>query len=250
MLNSIHTQIKIILEKKIAIVVFFTLMLMVLANYFENIKLYHGQDTNVLIHPMRMLMLSADEYDTSSLKFVFLQFYPILVILPAGFSYVTDVFNRTDIYLISRYGKKKYFLGKMIAVFIVTFVVFSVPFFTEMLLNVIAFPSEANGNFANAGLYEDLYVQQAERYLYLGMYIISPYLYAFITIFIFGIVSSVLSVFTLALSIFINKYKVFLLFPVYLLLYGLGALYSIIPGASIHTSHFEYFALFDASQKN
>ena len=29
-----------------------------------------------------------------------------------------------------------------------------------------------------------------------------------------------------------------------------GALYSIIPGAQTHTSHFEYFSLFDSSQKN
>ena len=86
--------------------------------------------------------------------------------------------------------------------------------------------------------------------MFLGTFKVSSRLYAFISIFLFAFISGVLSVFVLAISMYFNKYKVFLLFPVYVLLYGVGALYTIIPGAKVHTSHIEYFSLFDSSQKS
>ena len=109
---------------------------------------------------------------------------------------------------------------------------------------------EANGNYSNAGIYSDLYVESVESYLFLGSFIVSPYLYAFVSIIFFGVASGILTLFTLAVSMFFSKYKVLLLLPVYVLLYGLGSLYSILPEVEIHTSHFQYFSMFDMSQKS
>ena len=147
MSKSVKMQIKTILDKKIAIIVFVLLTVMVIINFFGNLVKYDGQPVDTLIDPMRMLMLSAADYDTASVKFIFLQFYPVLVILPAAFSYASDKTNRTDIYLITRFDKKNYYIGKFLAVFIVTFVVFSVPFIFEVILSLIGFPSGAHGNF-------------------------------------------------------------------------------------------------------
>ncbi len=250
MSKSVKMQIKTILDKKLAIIIFSVLTVMVVINFFGNLVKYDGQPVDTLIDPMRMLMLSAADYDTASVKFIFLQFYPVLVILPAAFSYASDKTNRTDIYLITRFDKKNYYIGKFLAVFIVTFVVFSVPFIFEVILSMIGFPSGAHGNFESSGLYSEVYISSMEKIMFLGSFKVSSKFYALISILLFAIISGVLASFVLAISIYVNKYKVFLLFPVYILLYGLGALYSIIPGAQTHTSHFEYFSLFDSSQKN
>lgn len=250
MIKSIKAQISILLEKKIAIIMFVLMMIFVLVNYFFNVTKYEGTYTNVMIQPMRLLFLSSEESYSASLKFMFLQFYPVLVVLPAGFFYASDVNSKMEIYLAGRMGKRKYLLGKLVAVFAVTFLVFTIPFLIEMCLNCLAFPVEANGNYSNAGIYSDLYVESVESYLFLGSFIVSPYLYAFVSIIFFGVASGILTLFTLAVSMFFSKYKVLLLLPVYVLLYGLGSLYSILPEVEIHTSHFQYFSMFDMSQKS
>ncbi len=250
MMKSIKSQINILLEKKIAIGMFLFNMLFVLINYFYNVTEYEGTYINAMIQPMRLLFLSSEEAYSANFKFMFLQFYPILVVLPAGFFYASDTNSKMELFLAGRMGKFKYMMGKLIAVFLVTFAVFTIPFLIEMCLNCLAFPMDANGNMANAGIYNDVYVHSVEKYMFLGLYSISPYLYAFISIIFFGLASGILALFTLAISMFFSKYKVLLLLPVYVLLYGIGSIYAVLPGAEINTSHFQYFSLFDISQKS
>lgn len=71
MFKSVKMQIKTILDKKIAIIVFVLLTVMVIINFFGNLVKYDGQPVDTLIDPMRMLMLSAADYDTASVKFIF-----------------------------------------------------------------------------------------------------------------------------------------------------------------------------------
>lgn len=250
MIKSVKMQIRTIIDKKVAIIMLIVLSVMVLVNYFDNLRFFDGMPVDSLIDPMRILMLSVEDYNSASVKFVFLQFYPVLVILPAALSYASDRSNGTDIFIITRFDKKKYYIGKLIAVFVVTFCVFFIPLIMEVILNLIAFPSAARGNFGGDSLYSESYISMMERIMFLGTFKVSSRLYAFISIFLFAFISGVLSVFVLAISMYFNKYKVFLLFPVYVLLYGVGALYTIIPGAKVHTSHIEYFSLFDSTQKS
>ena len=57
MFKSVKVQIKTILDKKIAIIVFILLTVMVIINFFGNLVKYDGQPVDTLIDPMRMLML-------------------------------------------------------------------------------------------------------------------------------------------------------------------------------------------------
>lgn len=250
MKSSVKSQIRILMEKKITIFMFLAMIAIVLINYFQNVNAYANTAINFMMNPMRLLLLSADAYEAGSLKFIFLQFYPFLVILPAGFSYALDKNSKMEIYLKGRLGGKNYFLGKIIAAFIVTFIIFTIPFLIEMGLNCIAFPLNANGNASYEGVYSTSYLASVEGYLFFGAFKISPYLYSLITILIFGFSSGILAVFTMATSIFLSKYKVLMLLPTYLLLYGLGMLYTILPNTTIHTSYFDYFSMFDISNKN
>lgn len=248
--KSIKLQIGILLEKKVAIISFFIMLGLVLYNYYLNVVQYEGTYTNMMIQPMRLLFLSSEEQYTANIKFSFLQYYPLFVVLPAGLFYASDVQSKMNIYLSQRLGNIKYLFGKMIAVFIVTFAVFTIPLLLEMGLNCIAFPLEANGNFYGNGIYTEIYVNSVSRYMFLGVFKISPYLYALISILLFGVVSGVLAMFTVAVSMFFSKYKVLLLLPVYVLLYGMGSLYAILPGVEVGTSHFQYFAMFNIANKS
>lgn len=71
MSKSVKMQIKTILDKKLAIIIFSVLTVMVVINFFGNLVKYDGQPVDTLIDPMRMLMLSAADYDTASVKFIF-----------------------------------------------------------------------------------------------------------------------------------------------------------------------------------
>lgn len=250
MFNNVKMQVKSIISRKIAVIMVFVLTGMVLANYFSNLKTYDGLPVDTLVDPMRILMLSSEGNDTLNIKFVFMQLFPIIAILPAALSYADDRAKRTDVFLVTRMGKNGYFMSKMIAVFLVTFLVFLIPFLIEIILYKIAFPSGAEGNLYSGGIYSQQYIDNMEKVMFLGTFKISSVIYAIFSVCLYSFVSGVLALFVLAVSMYMNRFKVLLLFPSYILMYGIGALYSIIPGANVHTSHFEYFSLFDSSSKN
>lgn len=250
MIDSIRSQFRVVIEKRWAVGVILLMFTLVLINFFSNVFKYQGTDVQAMINPMRLLFLSSESMDPGTLSFYFLQLFPLLVILPVGFSYADDKNSREEIYLVSRVGKKKYFWGKTIAVFIVNFCVFALPLMLEIILNCVAFPLDANGNFANSATYDLSYIMSTENYMFFDFFKISPILYAFISCMMFGIVAGILGIFTLAVSMFFFRFKIGLLFPVYILLYGIGMIDSLFPQIEVRTSHFAYLSAFDISYKS
>ena len=110
MIKSVKMQIRTIIDKKVAIIMLIVLSVMVLVNYFDNLRFFDGMPVDSLIDPMRILMLSVEDYNSASVKFVFLQFYPVLVILPAALSYASDRSNGTDIFIITDLIKRNIIL--------------------------------------------------------------------------------------------------------------------------------------------
>jgi hypothetical protein len=246
LMKSIKMQLNVILERKKIIITFFILFIFILINYFSNVFTYRGMDIIEMSHPMKILLLS--EY--SEFSFSFMEYYPLLVLLPAGFSYASDISSREIVFIQSRVGIKNYYLGKFITVFLTTFFVFTIPFFIEILLNCIAFPLQAAGDPMYTGIYEPVYMEAVRNYLLSELFILSGYLYAIVFTLVFGIVSGILAVFAMAISTFHIKYKILLFLPVYTLLYVLGMLEQIIPGVEISTTYRDYLRLFDSGPKN
>ncbi len=232
--QSIYMQWRIIWERKIATILLFLLFCLVLANYFSNVMTYRGTDIIDMYHPMKLLTLS--NYSENS--FYLLLYYPLLVVIPAGFALFADKPLNQYIFIQSRVGARNYYVGKLIVVFLVTFAVFTLPFLIEILLNCIAFPMKATGDPSNLGYYNEDYLQITNMYLFSSLYIQSPYLYAvFFTVF-FGVFSGVLAMFTVAISSFPIKYKVLLFLPIYLLLHGFAIIKQLVPILSIETNYF------------
>lgn len=238
LLRSIKMQLKVIYEKRIAMVMLFLLLAVVLVNYFENIFTYQGFDVVNMYHPMKILTLSS----FSEYGYYLMQYFPLLVVIPAGFSLYADKHLNQLIYIQSRVGARHYYLGKLIVTFLVSFFVFTAPFLLEILLNLIAFPISATGDPSNVSFYERAH--DFNLLLFSELYVRAPYLYAILFTFIFGMFSGILAVFTVAISTFPIRFKVLLFLPVYLLLYLLGMLKQLIPTLSIETNYFFYLSFY------
>ncbi|MGG0717219.1 hypothetical protein ABE096_06415 [Robertmurraya massiliosenegalensis] len=237
-------QFKVIFEKKSALTILFLLMGIILINYFTNVVTYKGTDVIAMYHPMKLLTLSS----FSEYSFYILQYFPLIVVMPAGFSLFTDKQGNQYIFIQSRVGAHRYYWGKLIVVFLVTFFIFTVPFLLEILLSTIAFPMMATGDPSNLSTYDASYMNTVNMYLLSDLYIYSPYIYAIFFTLIFGLFSGILAVFTVSISTFSIKYKVLLFLPVYLLLYFLGMLKQLFPTMSVETNYFFYLAFYHPLQ--
>jgi len=247
LINSVKMQMAVLMQRKSAVIVYFGMMLLVLANFFENISRYYGKDLMEMVHPMKLVLLS----DYSSFGFYLMQYYPLLVVIPAAFSYIADRNSKELVFLQSRVGAKNYYFGKMIAVFLVTFMVFTIPLLVELMLNCIAFPIAATGDQSNMNLYDQSYIFLVRRYLFSSFFVQNPYLYTgFLTI-VFGLVSGVLAVFCLAFSTFkFMKYKILAFLPIYIFLYLLKIVKDSFSQISVSANYFEYLRLFTSYPKS
>ncbi|WP_078553747.1 hypothetical protein [Bacillus alkalicellulosilyticus] len=240
LLRSINMQLTLILERKVATVIFFLLFGIMLANYFQNVLTYSGTDIVDMYHPMKLLTLS----NYSEYSFYLMQYYPLLVVIPAGFALYNDKTLNQFIFIQARVNARNYYLGKIIVVFLVTFFVFTVPFLIEILLNIIAFPVNAVGDPSNFSIYDNSYIEIMSMYLLSDLYTLSPYLYATFFTLVFGVLSGILAIFTVAVSTFPIKFKALLFLPVYVLLYLLGMLKQLIPAISVETNYFFYLGFY------
>lgn len=239
--QSISMQLRIIWERKIATLLFFLLICLMLVNYFHNVMTYKGTDIVEMYHPMKLLTLSS----FSEYSYYLSQYYPLLVVIPAGFALFADKTLNQYIFIQSRVGAKNYYLGKLIVVFLVTFIVFSVPFLIEILLNCLAFPISATGDPSNNEYYSEVYIELTNMYLFSSLYHQSPYLYAIFSILVFGVLSGVLAMFTVAISTFPIKFKVLLFLPIYLLLHGVAMIKQKVPSLTFDTNYFFYLRFYE-----
>lgn len=241
LLRSISMQLRIIWERKIASIILFLLFCLILINYFNNVMTYRGTDVIDMYHPMKLLTLS----NYSEYSFYLLQYFPLLVVIPAGFALFADKTLNQYIFIQSRIGARNYYFGKLIVVFLVTFTVFTLPFLLEILLNCLAFPITGIGDPSNLGYYSESYIESTNMYLFSSLYLQSPYLYAVFFTVVFGVFSGVLAMFTVAISTFQIKYKVLLFLPIYLLLHGVGMIIQLVPSLSIDTNYFLYLRFYE-----
>lgn len=245
-------QTSFLLRKKEAIIVFYLLFFLVGINFVYNVREFRNMDTLIMFQPMKLLLLSYNlTYYRSDQTLLFMQLYPFLVVIPAGFSLAEERQSGQEVYLCARLGRRKYLWSKTAAVFLSTAFVFTVPFLLEIVLNCLSFPLGAKGDLINMGYLSEEYVENVNNYLMTGLYLKSPYLYAVISVLILGAVSGLLAVITIAVSsIWKVKYKVFLFLPVVLLFNATVFLSEKQLGDNISTRWYDYLLLFNNEPKN
>lgn len=218
--RSTKTQMKIISKQKIFILSIAVIYAFIVINFAKNIYDFYGYDITRLIHPMKMSLLNT----YGKWGFYFMQYFPILLVFPASFSFLKDKDNGTEVYLRSKFGNGNYYFGKIIAVFTMTFIAFALPLFFEYILNIITFPLEAIGDQSNLPTFDPTYHEQVEKYWLSSLWKSNQYFYYIIFIAMFSSVAASFAAFTIGLSMTnIMKYKILALLPAYLILTFLNA---------------------------
>ena len=130
-LRSVRMQTAGILRKKTAAVTYLLLMGFVLVNFFLNLWQNHeAQYVTQMFDPVKILTLS----DWSYSGFYMRTYFPLLVVLPTACSYLSDRQTRMQVYMEARTGRTSYWMGKFLAVFLATFIIFTLPFLLELAL--------------------------------------------------------------------------------------------------------------------
>ena len=237
----------VLLKRKSTIIMYFFMLFLVLYNFFKNIITYYGFDIMRLFHPMKVGIMS----DYNAIGFYFTEFYPLLVIIPAAFSFLIDRNSKEFVFIQSRVGKRNYYWGKLISVFLITFLVFTIPLFIEFILNCVAFPLSATGDPTAASLYDLGYIDSVRRYFFSSLYIFSPYLYNLFFIIVFGTFSGILATFVTAISTFkFMKFRIMIFIPVYMLLYIFTVIGTTFKGISFSTNYFNYLRMYNGVNKS
>ena len=223
------THVKFLLGKTSSKITFFALFLVMLLNFVSNVLYFRGYDVIEMFHPMNILSLSYDRTaHNAGTALLLVQLLPLLVGWPAGLALAADRGLGTDTMLVARLGRKPYVTSKLTAVFIATAIVFSVPFLLEIVLNCLSFPLTATGNLIRIDAFDSDYADIIGNYLCPWLYRFSPYLAAVLGTIGFGLFAGLLACVTASLSLFVRiRFRVFLLLPVFILLYAITSLESI-----------------------
>ncbi len=244
LISMIRYQWAVQIRRKETVAMFYIVSLFVFVNFAINVFENWGKDAMEMYHPMKLLLLGSD---SGAAGFYFRQCYPLLASIPAGFSFWKDRMSGEVVLQVARANKRDYFWGKAAAVFLVSFCVFALPLLLEIILNCLAFSLQATGDASGGSIYDPYYIEMVKRYMFSGLYCWSPCAYAVVFVLIFGMVSGVLGVLTMAVSTFPIRFRVILLMPAYFLLYGTGHV-----GKLLHlpfdTEYFLYLGMYSGGR--
>lgn len=218
--KATRTQIKLLLFQWGALLTFVLLLALALNNFVENVLQFQGTDALLMYHPAKLLSLSYNRsYYMADTMMILVQLVPLLICIPAALSLSKEQRTGESVLIAARLGARTYLFSKITAVFVVTTLVFSAPFFIELALNCISFPLKGTGDLGNGNIYAPEYIKAAKNFLFYPIYRISPYLYTVVGILHFGMVMGLLAAATTTFSALVRvKFRVVLLLPVFLFL--------------------------------
>lgn len=160
----------------------------------------------------------------SDFAWFFCRIMPFIIVLPSGFSLFNDYKIRIVTVLQSKYGVKKYYISKIISVFILGFIVFAVPFVLEYLLNLVIIPGDAGNTITNWPMYTNVYFDMGSSYLFPEIFAYSPTLYLMVSIVLTGIFGGCASVFIASFAVFRVQFKILFFLPLYMFIYVISIL--------------------------
>ncbi|MBQ3515441.1 MAG: hypothetical protein IJA32_16865 [Lachnospiraceae bacterium] len=245
MVKSIKMQMYEMLRKKTVVCTFFILLTFVMVNYYSNLNRYADiQYVTQMQDPIKLLTLST----WSSRGYFLMVYLPILIVFPTACSYITDRDTRVKIYIESRVGGRNYWYGKLISVFLTTFLIFVIPFIMEIVLSCVCFDISAVGDPSNFSYIQT--VENENQYMFSTLWLSSRVLYAVVMTIIWGIINGILAIFNFSLTTLpFFKYKILTFFPIYILFYFISGI-SLFLKLNYTTNYFFILRLFDIKEKN
>ena len=183
-----------------------------ISNLTENIQIEY---VTQMVDPIKGMTLSY--YSKTGLYLMFL--YPIIVVFPSCTIWISDKGSGIITYFATRSGRKQFLFSKLTAVFLSTFVIFTLPFFIELFLNVICFDPSSKGDPTGFSFITTLPGER--RYFLSELWGTNRYLYAFVMILLWGGTSGILASYNFAMTTLpFMRFRILTFFPVFILLYA------------------------------
>jgi hypothetical protein len=222
--KSINMQMSYMLRSKSTIFISLVLLTAISINFLVNLD----KNSEVLyITEMysfeKMLTLS----DWTMVGYFMMQYYPLLIVIPTACTYIADKNSGVNTYIQSRVGKRYYWYGKLISVFVVTLLVFTVPYLIEIALSIICFSLDSNGDPSGLAFWQT--IETESKYFMSNILLDNRIIYVLIMVLLFGIVSAVIATFNFAITTLpIFKIKLLTYLPVYILFFAISIVSKII----------------------
>ena len=211
MIRNIKAQVNIIIRQSGAKTCFLIMMLLIIFNYINNLINLQGIDVGQVPNFLEISVLS----ENNAKGWYILTFLSFFVTLPGALSLAKEKKTKINIHLVNRCGGRlKYYVGKIFAVMIVTFLCFLIPFIIELALNLCAFPIHNTKEFV------DVYIEYSKTtsgFMY-DIFQRQPVFYAITRIIYTSVMASLLSLVPLGFSCVYSKYYACLILPLYFIL--------------------------------
>ena len=246
MWKSINTQLYILFSKKSAWIMWFLMFGAMAVHFVGNIMKYYGYDESYMYNPLRLIYMGG--YNHGVIGFLFAQFYPFLLVIPASFAYFADKKSRAIVFQQARTDRKSYYISKSISAFLAAFIIYALPLYIELVLNILAFPVSLNISLDsdNGNVLELVHSDGIQKYLFSDLWIYNKLLYIIIMIALLGILTGLLAVFAQCISmVFRFRYAVFIFLPVYILLFSIKKVLGGIESLEWSANYFEYILIAD-----
>jgi len=224
LIHATRMQISLMLNQLNFKLSFTIVMIYALLTYFIHLISYINIDVSVMLSSDALFIGNED----NPLFNLFIKVFPFIVVFPFAFSNILDREVNILPLLCTRMTKSHYYWSKLITSFIGGFLIILIPFLINLLLLKITFPNNNNSHFGpyNSLTYiqdltgSNVYVSTVSTGLpFLKLYLYSPLLYNLFFTIMLALFAGILSMFALSFSLWIKKYKVILLIPIFLLFY-------------------------------
>lgn len=221
----IKFQIRVLMQTWNTLVVWILLLCATIANFIHNcISNTSMHFVSEMYDPVKMLTLSG----WSTAGGILMYAYPLVLVIPTAVHFYNERTTKVNIYLQSRCGFRVYYYGNAIAVVILTFLIFTLPFLSELVLSLIC--SDKGAIRDPSGLQYYSVLPETNKILLFRIWLLSPPLYGVLMTIRFGLISSILSLFNYSIATSPRiKYKMLTMLPLISLLYLLMIIDRFIP---------------------
>lgn len=244
LISSIKIQMSHIFRSKSSVFVALALLFVISVNFLQNMN---RNIDSVYVTEMFDITKTLTLSDWSPVGYFFMQYYPLLIVIPTAGAYICDLNNGIDLYMRSRIGIRNYLYGKVISVFLVTLILFTIPFLIEIMLSAVCFSTQSLGDPSGFEYFQT--IEQDGKYFLANIYLNNRIIYAVIMSLLFGMVSAILATFNFTITMLpIFKFKIMTYFPIYLLFYIISIFEKV-----VHLKFATYYAfilrMFEVSTK-
>lgn len=134
-----------------------------------------------MYQPMKLLALSLNKvYFSANIQLLIVMIYPILVAVPAGFSYTKEQQTKEEVYMIYRLGKIVIYKVNCGHLFYNNNSFYG-SIYAGNTNEYAIFPMNAIRDLSNLSIYNTDYATMVHNYIGSAIYIASPGLYAILT---------------------------------------------------------------------